>query len=405
LRRYAPSSFYPLKVASSPPVNLHSSFSITEARVIHAIATRGEAEVADLVARLGSTPAISADLNRSGRGVMRAALPRRSPSPAGQADRPKGRRTFASLDRRSSAEIGGVAPCALGEQQRRLVEAMGVNPEDPWRAARAPPARRSARSSRRPWLGAGAARAPYDETISAGTEFEALVARISRVPHPDPDASASVAGAELERRASRRRLLRPQERSRSHSSAAFSSRTGSRQRGSGGKLVDRCIDLPSQGLRRMVLWTNSSLASARRIYDDRGSSRLARNRTPYSRGHGRPGASPRSKPGFDGATRAGARRAVPRTDGEEGHDWQGTHTLLLTTTGKRSGEPRTTALIYGRRGDDYLRGCLKGRLRHPPTGTEHRASIPRCELQVKEAASRRAAGTRRPRRSRSCGRR
>src|SRR5579875_482324 len=28
------------------------------------------------------------------------------------------------------------------------------------------------------------------------------------------------------------------------------------------------------------------------------------------------------------------------TDGEEGHDWQGTTTLLLTTTGRKSGEKR-----------------------------------------------------------------
>ena len=28
------------------------------------------------------------------------------------------------------------------------------------------------------------------------------------------------------------------------------------------------------------------------------------------------------------------------TDGEVGHDWQGTQTLLLTTTGRKSGEPR-----------------------------------------------------------------
>ena len=41
------------------------------------------------------------------------------------------------------------------------------------------------------------------------------------------------------------------------------------------------------------------------------------------------------------------------TDGEEGHDWQGTQTLLLTTTGRKSGEQRTTPLIYAPHGDDY----------------------------------------------------
>jgi deazaflavin-dependent oxidoreductase (nitroreductase family) len=42
------------------------------------------------------------------------------------------------------------------------------------------------------------------------------------------------------------------------------------------------------------------------------------------------------------------------TDGAEGHDWQGVSVLILTTTGRRSGEPRSTPLIYGRRGEDYL---------------------------------------------------
>jgi deazaflavin-dependent oxidoreductase (nitroreductase family) len=42
------------------------------------------------------------------------------------------------------------------------------------------------------------------------------------------------------------------------------------------------------------------------------------------------------------------------TDGEEGHDWQGTTVLLLTTTGRNSGAKRTTPLIYQRHGEDYL---------------------------------------------------
>ena len=46
------------------------------------------------------------------------------------------------------------------------------------------------------------------------------------------------------------------------------------------------------------------------------------------------------------------------TDGREGHDWQGAPTLILTTTGRRSGQPRPHALIYGRDGDDYLGGRL-----------------------------------------------
>ncbi len=44
-----------------------------------------------------------------------------------------------------------------------------------------------------------------------------------------------------------------------------------RGQGIGSKLVERCIAFArDQGYKRMVLWTNSSLASARRIYDAAG---------------------------------------------------------------------------------------------------------------------------------------
>jgi deazaflavin-dependent oxidoreductase (nitroreductase family) len=54
------------------------------------------------------------------------------------------------------------------------------------------------------------------------------------------------------------------------------------------------------------------------------------------------------------------------TDGEEGHEWQGTVTLLLTTKGRKSGEERTTPLIYGCNGDDYLIVASKGGADAPP---------------------------------------
>jgi deazaflavin-dependent oxidoreductase (nitroreductase family) len=42
------------------------------------------------------------------------------------------------------------------------------------------------------------------------------------------------------------------------------------------------------------------------------------------------------------------------TDGEEGHDWQGTTVLLLTTAGRNAGAKRTTPLIYQHHGDDLV---------------------------------------------------
>ncbi len=55
------------------------------------------------------------------------------------------------------------------------------------------------------------------------------------------------------------------------------------------------------------------------------------------------------------------------TDGEEGHYWREALVLLLTTTGRKSGEKRTTPLLYGRRGDDVvLIASDCGAPTHPP---------------------------------------
>ncbi len=47
-------------------------------------------------------------------------------------------------------------------------------------------------------------------------------------------------------------------------------------------------------------------------------------------------------------------RRYQETDGEVGYLWNGVPTLLLTTTGRKSGEQRTTPLIFARDGADYL---------------------------------------------------
>ena len=70
------------------------------------------------------------------------------------------------------------------------------------------------------------------------------------------------------------------------------------------------------------------------------------------------------------------------TAGEEGHDWQGTKALLLTTTGRRSGEPRELPLIYGRHGDDYLVVASKGGAPEHPAWYLNLQANPEVEVQV-----------------------
>jgi len=71
------------------------------------------------------------------------------------------------------------------------------------------------------------------------------------------------------------------------------------------------------------------------------------------------------------------------TDGEEGHDWQGTSVLILTTTGRRSGESRSTPLIYGRHGGDYLIVASKGGAPADPAWYSNLVANPDVTVQVR----------------------
>jgi deazaflavin-dependent oxidoreductase (nitroreductase family) len=70
------------------------------------------------------------------------------------------------------------------------------------------------------------------------------------------------------------------------------------------------------------------------------------------------------------------------TDGQEGHDWQGTQTLILTTTGRKSGQERKSPLIYGEHDGDYLVVASKGGAPEPPAWFVNLQADPTAEIQV-----------------------
>ena len=84
------------------------------------------------------------------------------------------------------------------------------------------------------------------------------------------------------------------------------------------------------------------------------------------------------------------------TDGEEGHDWRGTQTLILTTTGRKSGKQRLTPLIYGRHGNDYLIVASKGGTPENPDWYHNLSANPEVEIQVKGDKMRARARTATP---------
>jgi len=59
-------------------------------------------------------------------------------------------------------------------------------------------------------------------------------------------------------------------------------------------------------------------------------------------------------------------RKYVETGGEDGYMWRGFPTVVLTTTGRKSGDLRRNALIYGKDGDDFiLIASYGGRPTHP----------------------------------------
>jgi len=79
-----------------------------------------------------------------------------------------------------------------------------------------------------------------------------------------------------------------------------------------------------------------------------------------------------------------------RTDPEKARLWDSSiaggpgllPTLLLTTTGKKSGEPRSSPLIYGEAGDAYVVIASKGGMPKHPLWYVNLEANPRCELMV-----------------------
>ncbi len=90
------------------------------------------------------------------------------------------------------------------------------------------------------------------------------------------------------------------------------------------------------------------------------------------------------------------------TGGKVGHEWkEGSTVLLLTTTGRRTGEPRTAPLIYAEDGDRYVIVASQGGAPTDPGWYRNLQKHPDVEIQVKDrilsARARTAAGEERER--------
>ena len=76
-------------------------------------------------------------------------------------------------------------------------------------------------------------------------------------------------------------------------------------------------------------------------------------------------------------------RVYRETGGKVGHAWKkGAKILLLTTTGRKTGEPRTTPLIYETDGDRYIIIASQGGAPEDPGWYRNLTKDPDVELQV-----------------------
>jgi deazaflavin-dependent oxidoreductase (nitroreductase family) len=77
-------------------------------------------------------------------------------------------------------------------------------------------------------------------------------------------------------------------------------------------------------------------------------------------------------------------RKYEETDGAVGHDWQkGAPTLILTTTGRKTGEDRKFALIYQEHDGDYVIVASKGGAPVHPGWYLNLQANPEVQVQVK----------------------
>jgi DNA-binding MarR family transcriptional regulator/GNAT superfamily N-acetyltransferase len=251
----------------------HTAYSLTEARVLFEVAHNEPAGVADLRRRLGVDAGYLSRILARFESAGLVVRERAADDARRQLVRltPRGRSEFADLDARSAADVRRLLDSVSEPGQQRLSDAMRtIESLLTDRAGRAKPVLRELRAGDLGWVVERhgvlyAAEYGWDDT------FEALVARIvadyvdQRDPRRDNAWIAEVDGERVgtvfcvhrDAAVAQLRLLIVE--------------PSARGMGIGSSLVDACVEFARDaGYREMVLWTNSILADARRIYQRAG---------------------------------------------------------------------------------------------------------------------------------------
>ena len=253
---------------------LHSSYSLTEARVLFELANREELSASELVRELGLDPGY---MSRTVGGLERQGLVEKVRSETDGRRRilsltAEGEEAFEVLDSRSREEVSEMLGALSEEEQRRLLEAMrtiegifekGLKFSEPFVLRPHEPGDIGWVVHRHGVL--YAAEYGWDE------RFEALVARIVAgfIDGYDPkkercwiaemggDRVGCVFVVKASDTVAKLRLLLVEPEARGV--------------GLGSRLVEECIRFArNRGYEKLTLWTNSVLDAARHIYEEHG---------------------------------------------------------------------------------------------------------------------------------------
>jgi len=269
---------------------LHSPYSLTDARIIYELAHRDSVTAADLGRELGLDAGY---LSRIVSRLAQQGLLDRLPSESDGRQRllrltPAGEQAFALLDKRARDEVAEMLHSLSEEEQQRLLTSMQTIESvfDQGKSFKfvEPFFLRSHESGDMGWV-THRHGVLYRQEYGWDERFEALVAQIVSdfINHYNParercwiaEMEGEIIGSVFIVQASetvaklRLLLVEPQ----------------ARGLGLGSRLVEECIRFARrQGYKKMLLWTNSILVAARRIYE-RAGFKLVAQEAHHSFGH------------------------------------------------------------------------------------------------------------------------
>ncbi|HEX6840522.1 MAG TPA: bifunctional helix-turn-helix transcriptional regulator/GNAT family N-acetyltransferase [Stellaceae bacterium] len=269
--------FYTRKIGVLEERLLRSPFSLAEARVVYELGQRPTATAGELARELVLDPGY---LSRLLGGLEQRGIVAKAPSPSDGRQSllsltAAGRKAFAALDAQSAAQIGTLLAQVPAAEQARLVAALGTVERllEP-RAAGATYVLRPHQPGDMGWI-VHRHGALYAQEFGWDESFEALVAEIAArfietldakrercwLAEQEGEILGSVLLVKQSPTIAKLRLLLVEPKARGL--------------GIGARLVDECIRFaPLAGYRKITLWTQSILVSARRIYERAGFRRV-----------------------------------------------------------------------------------------------------------------------------------